>query len=150
MEAIYFDGITPESFITANTPQNCWDQILLISYYVLNLLPYFQHAIKMNSVSVTLILVFFSVGNGYPKCLLCRMMIVISQRHSSSAPTFLSSMHLSHPSVLLPYPGTSKCSECLYFLSCQLPSNLSHVSDCLHHPSRNLMGVQVCLDHLYL
>lgn len=41
MEAIYFDGITPESFITANTPQNCWDQILLTSYYVLNLLPYF-------------------------------------------------------------------------------------------------------------
>lgn len=25
MEAIYFDGTTPESFITANTPQNYWD-----------------------------------------------------------------------------------------------------------------------------
>lgn len=41
MEATYLAGITPESFITAKTPQNCWDQILLIYYYILNLLPYF-------------------------------------------------------------------------------------------------------------
>lgn len=35
MEAAYFTGITPKSFITANTPQNCWDQIQLIRYYIL-------------------------------------------------------------------------------------------------------------------
>lgn len=61
-EAIDADGITPESFITAGTPQNCPDQILVIRYYILNLLPYFKRVIKVNSVSVTSMLVFLSVG----------------------------------------------------------------------------------------
>ena len=62
MEASYFDGTTPESFIIANTPQNYWDPSPVDKLLHSEPATLFRTCNKMDSVSVTFVLAFSSVG----------------------------------------------------------------------------------------
>lgn len=109
--------------------------ILLISYYILNLLPYFWHAVTWTQY-LTFILVFFSVG----KWLLLMFTMYNDDCNKSEAPIFCSNLLIHTP---LPFHlGTSKGWKSAFIFSVVtlLPTSL-HTSDCSHNPSRNLSRV---------
>lgn len=145
MGATYSDGITPESFITASTPQNCRDQVRWLRYSIPNLLPYFEHVIKVISVSVTFRTAFLSVGEWLS-------LVFAMQNDDCQEPEALISLLYSsyHPHIFLafspaPAPRDLKISEtCFCFLICQLLTTHLIASTT---PSRNRTGVQFHLDY---
>ena len=60
-EDIYFDGIIPESLITANAPQNYWDPKSVNKLLYSEPATLFLVCSEMSSISVTFTLISFTV-----------------------------------------------------------------------------------------